>query len=153
SMNNDKSDYGSMSREHYDLASAVNATKELSGTNQDDVFTWEPELRINIELYKLNETGIKRLIISKVRGKAQTYMAAILKEQPWLTPEELFVTLKKQFSNTEITHEKLNQFLRTHVASERSAYYEMLDLADDLFQRKAINEQSLIKLNNARCPP
>ncbi len=40
SMNNDKSDYGSMSREHYDLASAVNATAEFSGTIQDDMFEW-----------------------------------------------------------------------------------------------------------------
>ncbi|KAM0682569.1 hypothetical protein COBT_004087, partial [Conglomerata obtusa] len=47
----------------------------------------------------------------------------------------------------------LNKPLSIHVAAERLLYFEMLDLADDLYQRKAINEHSLIELTIARCPP
>ncbi|KAM0685160.1 hypothetical protein COBT_003631, partial [Conglomerata obtusa] len=104
-MNIEQGNQNNINKEYYDLASAVNATKEFSGTSQDDKFMWELELLMYVDLYSLSENCIKRLIISKVRREAQAYLASTLKEQPWLTHKEIFAALKQQFSNTEITHQ------------------------------------------------
>ncbi|KAM0674767.1 hypothetical protein GVAV_001586 [Gurleya vavrai] len=106
-----------------------------------------------VELFSLKETNIKRLIACKVRGKAQTWLSNLIKENPWYKVKDILTALKKQFSNTDILHHKLNCILATPQAKNKENVNRMLELADDLFQRNAVNELSLIKLSIARCPP
>ncbi|KAM0686564.1 hypothetical protein COBT_002211 [Conglomerata obtusa] len=138
---------------YHDLASAVNATKEFCGLPTEDVYAWEQELLMYIELFSLQEVNTKRLIACKVRGKAQTWLSNLIKENPWYTAKDILTALKNQFSNTDILHQKLNKFLSTPQSMSKDELNRMLELADDLFQRNAINERSLIKLAIARCPP
>ncbi|KAM0685442.1 hypothetical protein COBT_003348 [Conglomerata obtusa] len=137
---------------HHDLASAVNATKEFSGTPAEDVYIWEQEIVMYKELFNLNENQTKKLIASKLRGKAQTWLSIVIRDSPWFSPQDIMNALKKQFANTDILHQKLNKFLSTKEAQTKEELNKMLELADDLFQRNAINETSLIKLSISKCP-
>ncbi|KAM0686171.1 hypothetical protein COBT_002609, partial [Conglomerata obtusa] len=143
---------GGTTNTQHDLASAVAATKNFGGDDKDDVLAWEKEVDMFIELFNLDENHRKKFIVCKLKGKAQTWVANILKEAPWSDSKTLLAKLKQQFSNTDINHQKLNSFLQQKEANSKIDFLKMLELADDLYQRNAIQEQSLIKLTIARSP-
>ncbi|KAM0688352.1 hypothetical protein COBT_000397, partial [Conglomerata obtusa] len=137
---------------NYDLASAVNAVVELYGTEEDDCFTWTRQVNATIKIFQLDDISQMKLIISRLRGKAAEWLTALLSKYAYLTAEEILERMKKQFSNTNVNHKKLNQFLFISCVKNKIEYENLLNLANDVFQRKAINEESLIKLTITRCP-
>ncbi|KAM0676063.1 hypothetical protein GVAV_000024, partial [Gurleya vavrai] len=123
------------------------------GEEEDDIFTWERAIRTTSKIFNLDEQAQLKLICCRLRNKAANFMSNSLTEAPWLTSDEIINRLKKQFTNTNTNHKKLNQFLATTVVKTRKDYEEMLDLATDTFHRRSINEESLIRLTITKCPP
>ncbi|KAM0676060.1 hypothetical protein GVAV_000021 [Gurleya vavrai] len=136
----------------YDLASAVNATKEFSGLDQEDVFTWEKEINMLKDLFALDKPTTKKLIFCKLKGKAQTWLAQLMSDKPWLEGDEIMKLLKKQFSNTEKNHKQLNQFLQIKQVKNKIEYFELIEIANELYEKNSISEYNLIKLTISRCP-
>ncbi|KAM0686054.1 hypothetical protein COBT_002728, partial [Conglomerata obtusa] len=136
-----------------DMASAVNAVKDFGGGENDDVFTWERQILTTFRVFQLNEISQMKLLLCKLKGKAGDWLANVLTESPYYGAEDILKLIKKQFSNTNANHRKLNKFLAFACANCKDDFAELLDLADDIFQRRAVNEDSLIKLTIARCPP
>ncbi|KAM0686654.1 hypothetical protein COBT_002121 [Conglomerata obtusa] len=136
----------------HDLASAVELTKEFHGRDDDDIFTWIRELSMFITFFKLDEENAKKLFLRKLKGRAQTWIANVLAETPWDDVATIFAKLKKQFANTDTVHQKLNLFLKFQESKNKTDFYKMLEMADDIYQRNSIQELSLIKLTIARSP-
>lgn len=136
----------------HDLASAATALRNFSGSEQDDVYTWEKELMLYQRLFELNENNTIRLIVMKLRDKAQTWAANFLHETPVTTSQTLLAALKKQFSNTAVNHAKLSKFLKMDCVRDKKEYEELISTADEIYQRRNISELELMKLTIARCP-
>ncbi|KAM0674737.1 hypothetical protein GVAV_001927 [Gurleya vavrai] len=135
-----------------DLASAANAVAEFEGNEDDDIFTWKQSVRTTSKIFNLDDSAQLKLICCRLRGKASKVLSSSLTESPWLTADEVINKLKKQFSNTNANHKKLNQFLATKTVTTRKEYEEMLDLATETYQRRSIAEESLIRLTITKCP-
>ncbi|KAM0675252.1 hypothetical protein GVAV_001077 [Gurleya vavrai] len=135
----------------YDLASAVNATKEFSGLDQEDVYTWEKRIIMFKELFAVDKPTTKKLILCKLKGKAQTWLAQLMSDKPWLEGDEIMKLLKKQFSNTEKNHKQLNQFLHIRQVKNKKEYFELIGIANELYEKNSISEYNLIKLTISRC--
>ncbi len=87
-----------------DLASAVNAAKDFAEKDGDDITGWRKELAMLVNIFPLNEPAASRLIVSKLRGCAQTLTASLILEKPWLESEDILQELGKHFANTSKNH-------------------------------------------------
>ncbi|KAM0675007.1 hypothetical protein GVAV_001346 [Gurleya vavrai] len=135
-----------------DLASAVNAVKDFHGNEGEDVFSWERQLQTICTIFQLSEKFKMKLIFSKLKGKSQEWATNAMQQNPWYDVKDIIKNLKKQFSNTNSNHNKLNHFLSIKNVNSKEEFTDLLNIANEIYQRGSVNEESLIKLTIARCP-
>ncbi|KAM0684889.1 hypothetical protein COBT_003902 [Conglomerata obtusa] len=88
----------------HDLASVVNALSDFNGREVDDIYTWERELTMFTTLFNFDENTAKKLLLCKLKEKAQTWLGNSLSNNFNADFAEILHSLKKQFANTNANH-------------------------------------------------
>ncbi|KAM0676117.1 hypothetical protein GVAV_000080 [Gurleya vavrai] len=83
------------------MASAEKAIREFSGKEHEEILDWLKELRMITRFSNMSQNDIYALIISKLRGVAQTWAAEIIDNNNGISLKEFLERLKSRFVNSK----------------------------------------------------
>lgn len=95
-----------------DLASAVNSLQEYSGKESEDITKWIEKIHLLANVFQLQGNDIRKLIISKLRDQAQTFVANSMRLEPNMDYISLMQLLQQHFISTSDNHQKVQAFLK-----------------------------------------
>lgn len=136
-----------------DMASAMEAIRTFSGTENEDITTWIKEVQLVQNLLSLEDDTTLKAAALRLRGKAQQWCCNVFKTSPCLKFQEFIKLISSQYCNPQRVHNLLEKFLSTKIATTKEEFRELLNNATILLEKGCLNSNAMIKLLISRAPP
>lgn len=130
-----------------DMASAVNATKEFSGKENENIEAWIKEVKMIGKVTQLDPISIFKLILIKLRGVAQSWASELYEKEPHIELNEFVKRLCQKFC--EKKNDTMEVLERITKKGEVKSIDELKKLIKDttiIIERGGMNVEMVIKI-------
>ncbi|KAM0673911.1 hypothetical protein GVAV_002429 [Gurleya vavrai] len=140
------------SKQHYDMASAMEATGFYDGKDEEKAIMWLRDIRMVSEITKLSSSNTLRLMMLKLTDCARSWCSLIFETRPEITLQEFITLFKQRFGNATKSQETLEKFMTAQPPKNREEFLKMLNAANSINDTGLLKTSALIKVVITKSP-